>query len=52
MTVPPHMSVKAHEAAVIQGDRANLLYRLREHAGIEAKITPPDNWHDPAADSA
>jgi restriction system protein len=30
---------------------ANLLYLLREHTGIEAKIMPPDDWKDPAADS-
>lgn len=32
-------------------DGANLLYLLNEHAGIEAKITPPDGWKDPAADA-
>jgi restriction system protein len=32
-------------------DGANLLYLLKEHASIEAKIEPPDNWKDPAADS-
>jgi restriction system protein len=26
---------------------ANLLYLLREHAGIEAKIEPPESWVDP-----
>ena len=31
-------------------DGANLLYLLAEHAGIEAKIVPPDDWKDPAAD--
>jgi restriction system protein len=31
---------------------ANLLYLLREHTGIEAKITPPKDWKDPVADSA
>jgi restriction system protein len=31
-------------------DGAGLLYLLQEHAGIEAKIVPPDNWSDPAAD--
>jgi restriction system protein len=25
---------------------ANLLYLLREHAGVEAKIEPPDDWVD------
>jgi restriction system protein len=28
---------------------ANLLYLLDEHAGIEAKIEPPDEWVDPAS---
>jgi len=32
-------------------DGANLLYLLAEHAGIEAKIIPPDDWKDPAADT-
>jgi restriction system protein len=32
-------------------DGANLLYLLAEHAGIEAKILPPDDWKDPAADT-
>jgi restriction system protein len=32
-------------------DGANLLYLLSEHAGIEAKIMPPDDWKDPAADA-
>jgi restriction system protein len=31
-------------------DGANLLYLLAEHAGVEAKIVPPDDWKDPAAD--
>jgi restriction system protein len=31
-------------------DGANLLYLLSEHAGIEAKIVPPDSWRDPAGD--
>jgi restriction system protein len=31
-------------------DGANLLYLLAEHADIEAKIIPPDDWKDPAAD--
>ncbi len=30
-------------------DGNNLLYLLREHAGIEAKIEPPDDWVDPEA---
>lgn len=29
---------------------SNLLYLLSEHAGIEAKIEPPDDWTDPQAD--
>ncbi|HVB42690.1 MAG TPA: restriction endonuclease [Streptosporangiaceae bacterium] len=32
-------------------DGANLLYLLAEHADIEAKIVPPDDWKDPAADT-
>jgi restriction system protein len=32
-------------------DGANLLYLLSEHAGVEAKIMPPDDWKDPAADA-
>ena len=28
-------------------DGANLLYLLHEHAGVEAKIEPPDDWEDP-----
>lgn len=32
-------------------DGANLLYLLAEHAGVEAKIVPPDDWKDPAADT-
>jgi len=31
-------------------DGANLLYLLAEHAQIEAKILPPEDWHDPAVD--
>jgi restriction system protein len=31
-------------------DGANLLYLLSEHAGIEAKILPPESWKDPAPD--
>lgn len=33
-------------------DGSNLLYLLAEHAGIEAKIVPPDDWKDPIADMA
>jgi restriction system protein len=29
---------------------SNLLYLLKEHAGIEARIVMPDDWHDPAFD--
>lgn len=29
-------------------DGANLLYLLAEHAGIEAKIEPPEGWSDPS----
>jgi restriction system protein len=32
-------------------DRANFLYLLAEHARIAAKILPPDDWNDPAADT-
>lgn len=32
-------------------DGANLLYLLSEHAGIEAKIMPPEDWRDPSADA-
>jgi hypothetical protein len=28
----------------------HLLYLLAEHAGIEARIEPPDDWVDPASD--
>jgi restriction system protein len=31
-------------------DGANLLYLLREHAGIEARIEAPQDWRDPAQD--
>lgn len=31
-------------------DGANLLYLLKQHAGIDAKIEPPEDWSDPAAD--
>lgn len=30
---------------------SNLLYLLHEHAGIEARIEPPEDWTDPAAPS-
>ena len=30
---------------------ANLLSLLADYAGIEAKIVPPDDWKDPAADT-
>ncbi|HEX9517270.1 MAG TPA: restriction endonuclease [Streptosporangiaceae bacterium] len=30
-------------------DGANLLYLLAEHAGIGAKIVPPEDWKDPLA---
>ncbi len=30
---------------------SNLLYLLSEHAGIEARIQPPDDWQDPTPDS-
>lgn len=33
-------------------DGANLLYLLEEHAGIVARIEPPDDWRDPGPDSA
>lgn len=32
-------------------DGANLLYLLREHAGIEARIEAPQDWRDPVADA-
>jgi restriction system protein len=32
-------------------DGSNLLYLLAEHAGIEAKIVPSDDWKDPVADT-
>jgi restriction system protein len=32
-------------------DGSNLLYLLAEHADIEAKIVPPDDWKDPVADT-
>lgn len=30
---------------------SNLLYLLAEHAHIEARIQPPEGWHDPTPDS-
>ena len=33
-------------------DGPNLLYLLSEHAGLEAKIEPPDDWTDPVPDSS
>ena len=33
-------------------DGANLLYLLREHAGLEARIQAPDDWRDPEPDRA
>ncbi len=30
-------------------DGSNLLYLLQTHAGIEARIEPPDDWVDPAS---
>lgn len=32
-------------------DGANLLYLLKEHLGITARIEPPDDWKDPVPDS-
>lgn len=32
-------------------DGANLLHLLREHAGVEARIEPPEDWIDPAPPS-
>jgi restriction system protein len=29
---------------------ANLLYLLEEHAGVEARIEPPESWVDPQPD--
>jgi restriction system protein len=29
---------------------SNLLYLLKEHAGMEAKLEPPDDWVDPVED--
>jgi hypothetical protein len=31
--------------------RPNLLYLLETHAGIKARIEPPDDWQDPVPDS-
>ena len=28
-------------------DGSNLLYLLDEHAGVKAKIEPPEDWQDP-----
>lgn len=33
-------------------DGANLLYLLREHAGVEARIEAPQEWRDPAGDAS
>lgn len=30
---------------------SNLLYLLKEHAGIDAKIEVPDTWRDPVPDA-
>jgi HJR/Mrr/RecB family endonuclease len=30
---------------------ANLLYLLEEHAGVKARIEPPEDWNDPVPDS-
>lgn len=32
-------------------DGTGLLYLLAEHAGIDARIIPPDDWHDPEPDT-
>jgi restriction system protein len=32
-------------------DGSQLLYMLAEHAGVEAKIVPPEDWADPIADA-
>ncbi len=32
-------------------DGPNLLYLLKEHAGIDARIEAPTGWHDPVPDS-
>ena len=31
---------------------ANLLYLLETHAGVTARIEPPDDWRDPVPDTA
>ncbi len=33
-------------------DGSNLLYLLAEHAGVEAKIEPPETWKDTEADAS
>jgi restriction system protein len=30
---------------------SNLLYLLEQHAGVKAKIEPPDDWKDPVSDA-
>jgi restriction system protein len=32
-------------------DGANLLYLLKEHTGLDAKIVPPEDWVDPRPDA-
>lgn len=32
-------------------DGANLLYLLKEHAGLDAKIEAPEGWRDPVSDA-
>ncbi|MCV7343081.1 restriction endonuclease [Mycolicibacterium rhodesiae] len=32
-------------------DGANLLYLLEQHAGLIARIEPPDDWRDPTSDT-
>lgn len=32
-------------------DGAQLLYLLAEHAGVDARIVPPEDWRDPVADA-
>jgi len=32
-------------------DGANLLYLLKEHAGLDAKIEVPEGWRDPVPDA-
>jgi restriction system protein len=41
----------ANNKLIVLIDGSNLLYLLAEHADIEAKIVPPDNWKDPVADT-